>query len=103
MDKKYFEAPFILLTRGPGKPGPGDDYGPGSGGDGTGPYAVGYDEWMALFHEEKDGLDGIEQLGNLPNVVMIGRQIQISFASGNPYLYGSSLVHVTNIDKRLIW
>ncbi|MBQ2062806.1 MAG: hypothetical protein II458_09090 [Oscillospiraceae bacterium] len=59
MTKKYFEIPFVLLTRGPVEPDPGGDDGPGSGSGGNNPYAVGFDEWMALFHEEKDGLDGV--------------------------------------------
>lgn len=59
MDKKYFETPFVLLTRGPIDPGPGDDNGPGSDSGGNNPYACGFDEWAALFHEEKDGIEGV--------------------------------------------
>ena len=58
MAKKYFEYPFVLLTRGASTGGDASDTGYGSGqGTPDDPYACSFADWMAVFHVETYGND----------------------------------------------
>ena len=58
MAKKYFEYPYVLLTRGGLDPNPNPDPDSGYGsGLGNVPYACSFDEWKEVFHVETWGND----------------------------------------------